>query len=697
MVLATTMALGAAPVWPQVVVFDHMQRREADTREPPVDMASGAVTATTGKGTAQAAGNGQAGPAAGWRDTPLPHAGAAAPPPARPQAAWYRAEFDGPDEVFKDGRKGGSKDDSKGGANKQAMATWAVYLPFFYEGGEVWVNGRFAGNVPEGTGDTRVRWERPHLIAVPPGLLRPRGNTLAIRTAAAPTRAVQHFPRVAVGPLADLQPRADRRMFWVRTMPQVTVVVCLLVAGFVLFIYWRRRSEVLYGLFGLAAALWGVRTLTFVIERMPVESWQLWRITYLAATGGFIVVLALFALRFAGIRRPAVEGALVAYWLAGPVWLALAGARHEAWINQVWSAGLIPIGLAILGLSVWSLMRQRTVAASVMPATLVIAVLAGVHDYMIAWDPSLLARWAPDWAARRIFLLHYGANLMLLGMGGLLAARFIEALASLQAANRALAELNETLELRVARRERRLAANFERLADLQREHAAARERQLIMREIHDGLGSRLFTSLLRVERGDMDSRQVADALRDCIADMRLAFEALSPDDDFQAALGNFLFRWQNQMREAGVQPAWAIDVPDGALNLSRQATLQLLRVAQEALTNVLKHARARNVRIELRQQGGMLELEVADDGEGADLSIGNAGRGIDNMRARARQLGGELALRSGQGGTCVLLRLPLPGGAMALAEASEAAAATEAVEAARATQAAQTTAFPARP
>jgi signal transduction histidine kinase len=290
-----------------------------------------------------------------------------------------------------------------------------------------------------------------------------------------------------------------------------------------------------------------------------------------------------------------------------------------------------------------------------------------VHDYLVAWNSGTLARWVPDWASQRIFLLHYGADLMLLGMGGLLAARFIHALSSLEAVNTTLADLNETLELRVAERERHLQANFERLGVLQREHAAAQERTLIMREIHDGLGSRLFSSLLRVERGDMSHQQIADALRDCIADMRLALEVLSPDDDFQAALGNFLFRWQTQLQEAHVQPAWAIEVPDGALQLPRQAALQLLRIAQEALTNVLKHARATTVRIDLRQRGDQLELEVADDGRGADTPIGRPGgpanhtpgRGIGNMRARARQLGGELELRSGVGGTRVLLRLPL--------------------------------------
>jgi signal transduction histidine kinase len=446
-------------------------------------------------------------------------------------------------------------------------------------------------------------------------------------------------------------------------MPQITVVVCLLVSGFVLFIYWRRRSERLYGLFGLASALWGVRTLTFVVDRMPVEDWTLWRIVYHAATGGFIVVLALFAMRFAGVRRPAVERALVVFWLAGPLWLWWAGPGQEGWVGRIWTAGLIPIGLAILWLSVRTMWRQRTFEAAVMPVTLVFAVWTGVHDYLLAWNASALAQVLPrGWVDQRIFLLHDGANLVLLGMGGLLAARFLQTLTLLESANGRLADLNETLESRVARRERSLAENFERMAVLQRDHAAAQERQLIMREIHDGLGSRLFTSLLRVERGDMSRQDIAGALRDCIADMRLALEVLAPDDDFQAALSNFLFRWQTQLREAGIGADWSVDVEAERLDLSRQDGLQLLRVAQEALTNVLKHAGADHVRIDLRRRGEWLELQVSDDGHGVEAPARRTGRGIVNMQARARQLGGELDVRSGAGGTVVLLRLPLARG-----------------------------------
>jgi signal transduction histidine kinase len=569
-----------------------------------------------------------------WQTVVLPDIWRQSRPGVQPADTWYRIDFGYPQ-------------------GPQPAEPWALYLPYLYDGGEVWLNGTLAGRVPRKNETVHIRWARPHLVTLPSSLLRAGANEVAVRAALPRDGAAVGFPRPALGPQAELLPIYERRFFWVNTAPLITASVCLLVAGFVLFIWWRRRSEVLYGLFGLAAGLWGIRTLTFVIEALPVESWLLWRLTYLAATGGFIVAMAVLALRFAGMRQPWVERGLLLYWLLGPVWVMAGGAPVEPLVNRYWIAGFLPIGIAIVIVSLWTVWRQRTFRTAVLPAAMVVAVLAGLHDYLVNWSlGGAVQLLLPGWSGHRIFLLHHGANLVLLAMGALLTVRFIEALGSLE-------KLNQTLESRVAERERELSENYARLAELQRQHAATKERQLIMREIHDGLGSQLFVSLSRFERGDLQGPQIADALRGCIADMRLALGTLTPEDsDFRSTLGDFLFRWETQLVSAGVHPAWTIDVPDGTLKVTPHAALQLLRIAQEALTNVLKHAGATRVQVRLRQEGELLELEVEDDGRGAPAQPSSGGRGIANMYARAQQLGGRLELRNGGKGTCVALKVP---------------------------------------
>lgn len=568
-----------------------------------------------------------------WQPVPLPDLWRKSRPQVAPAATWYRIAFDHP---------------------AGAPAVWGAFFPYLYDGGEVWLNGALLAQVPESDGEQRVRWARPHLVALPPALLRVGSNELLVRVAQPAPGASLRFPRVQVGPLAEVAARHDQRFFWVSVTPQVTAAVCLLVSLCMLFIWWRRPAETMYGLFGVAVALWGLRTLTFVVEVVPVAAWPWWRLAFHSATGGFIVAMTALAWRLAGIHKPWFERALFAYWLVGPLWLLAQGPAAEPLVNRWWVGGFLPIGATIVGVSVWSLVRRRTLETAALPVTMAIAALAGMHDYLIAWelDPPIAALSA--WTAQRFQLMHLCANLVLLAMGGLLTARFVRALRSME-------DVNQQLEQRVAVREKELARNYLRVFALERENAAAQERQRIMRDLHDGLGSRLFVSLSRVERGEMGSREIADALRACIAEMRLALDTLAPQEhDFRSTLGSFMFRWRSQLLACGIKPTWDIDVPDEALQLSPHASLQLLRVAQEALTNVVKHAGASEVDVRLRLVDGQLELEVRDNGIGAaGVSEDSSGRGLTNMRTRAGQLGGDVEVVGGSGGTRVTVHVPL--------------------------------------
>jgi signal transduction histidine kinase len=567
--------------------------------------------------------------AAGWQPVALPDLWPKSRPEAPRSVAWYRMAFDYPQGVGE---------------------PWAAYLPYLYDGGEVWVNGALVSRIQETSERARVRWIRPHLVQLPPALLVPGRNELMVRAAMPRAGQAIRFPRVTVGPNEALAHMHDIRLFWTSVTPQISAVVCLLVALCVGFIWLRRPGEVIYGLFAVAVTLWGVRTLNFVVEVVPAEWWPLWRTVYHASTGGFIMVMTMLAWRMAGVRLPWFERGIFAYWLIGPLWMLAQGAAGEPFVNRWWLAGFLPIGGSIVAVSVWSLLQRRTLEAAALPITMAIGALAGMHDYMVNWelDPPFMAAWA----IHRVNLLHFGADLVLVAMGGLLTARFVRTLHSIEL-------MNQTLESRVDDRERELAANYARMGALERENAAAQERQRIMREIHDGMGSQLFVSLSRLERGELGPKETADALRGCIAEMRMALDTLAPQElDFRSTLGNFLFRWRNQLLACGIRPSWDIAVPDEDLQVSPHAALQLLRVAQEALTNVVKHAQATAVDVQLRLAGEQLELEVRDNGVGASADAGG-GHGVGNMRTRAEQLGGHLDVQNGQPGTRVTVHVPL--------------------------------------
>ncbi len=559
-------------------------------------------------------------PTAAWQRVDLPYA-------TRHATAWYRVEFNAPPS--------------------KADQPWAVYLPYLYRGGRLFLNGMPLVSIQETSADLVIRWERPHLVTIPAPSLRPGINELMIRI---PATAVSpdHMPLLQIGPYLELLPVYESRLFLVGTMPQFTVLSCLIVGLLALFIWWRRPEETLYGLFGAASVLWGIRTLTFVIEVLPSTAWHAWRAIYHGATGGFVVLMLLFAMFLAGISYARLKWWMFAYWALGPIaYLATGG--NESQVTRWWAGGLLPIGFAVLVISVRAALKQRTLATIVLAAALTLAVLAGLHDYLLATSSPVIRVLAPGHVADRIFLLHYAADLVLVVMGGLLSARFVGTL-------QALAQLNRTLELRVAERESTLSKNYDRLRHLERQHAASEERQQIMRDLHDGMGSQLFLMLSRAEGGQVDQQEMVQALRECIADMRLTLEAMSPEtNDFLQAWGNFRFRWQHQLEASGLACMWELDPGGDGIDLSPHATLQLLRIVQEALTNVVKHARARKVAIRLRMEGRILTIEVADDGRGLSANA-RGGHGLNNMRARAVHLGARIDIADQNPGVCVTVR-----------------------------------------
>ncbi len=548
----------------------------------------------------------------------------------REQAAWYRVEFDLH-------------------LSSQAQGSFAAYVPYLRDGGRIYLNGLPLERIAESSATLRVKWERPHLIPLPYSLLRDGRNELVVRTQ--PALDVG-FPRLAFGPAAELLQMQERRQFWVLTMPQITIGGCIIGAVLTLLIWLYRPTEQLYGLFGLSVLFWGLRTVNLVIETLPIEHWWTWRLIYHASTGGFICLLALFVLRFAGLlQHRAVWHGLLAYWLICPLSMLVFGIAADVWLHKLWSAGFVPMGLTAAVVTIHVAWKQRDFPAYAMLIGMLLAVISGIHDYLllVGWLAALL----PEWDGHHVFLLHHGANIMLVAMGGILTQRFIRVLFDLE-------YLNRDLERRIAEREAQLDAQYQRAHALERERATVEERRRIMQDMHDGLGSQLFQSLSRAERGDLAPQEMAHSLRSCIDEMRLALEALgTPDDSFLDAVADFRFRWERQFDAAGVRSTWRVEAADDALKFPPRTTLQFLRIIQEALTNILKHARASEVRVSIAGRDDAMHIQIEDDGVGIADNSSGPGHGLRNMRRRAFLLGAELDIDSAQGRTRVALRAPL--------------------------------------
>lgn len=556
---------------------------------------------------------------AAWRHVILPNQWKS-DRPGESGPGWYRVTF----QVSQPGRE-----------------PWMVYLPRLREGGVLYVNGHLLARVPEPDARTWVRWMRPHAFPIPPDELRPGENVLHVRVN--PANRDRIISSIHIGPDETVRPLYESRFFLTYTLAQIISAVTIAVALFVIALWLRRRMELDYGLFGLACLFWGVHTLNYVIEAVPEPWWIAWRVLRYAATGGFAVAITLFYLRFAGIRWRGMTRAFAAYWISGPLALAFGGPAWHAFVDRYYQGGLLLMGLVMIGAAVYAVWRQRSLISAAFLACAFFGLAGSVHDYLLS-QGLLVDPEGP-------YLLYFAAA-ALLGVAGVqLVDRFAKSLGAVE-------QMNVTLARQVAEKERELAANYEKLRGMERERAVSDERQRIMQDMHDGLGSQLLTSLAAVERGALDPKAMAQVLRDAMDDMRLAIDTLSPGrEGLLEALGNLRYRLEPRFRAAGIELRFAYrDLPE-RLEVDPDAALQILRVLQESLTNVLKHAHARRVVVEvsLARDPARFVLAVTDDGGGFDSAAPAAGRGLSGMRRRAQRIGASLDVTSDAQGTRVAL------------------------------------------
>jgi signal transduction histidine kinase len=216
-----------------------------------------------------------------------------------------------------------------------------------------------------------------------------------------------------------------------------------------------------------------------------------------------------------------------------------------------------------------------------------------------------------------------------------------------------------------------LEATRAELASVHHEAGTLAERQRLAGEIHDTLAqgfSSIIMLLQAAETGlgpdtaEPARRQIslaAETARENLAEARGLVAALAPADLASGNLPGALRRVTERLgAETGIEVTFTEDGEPRPL----PATLDvvLLRVAQEALANVRKHAEARTARVSLRYTSGAVSLQVSDDGRGYVVDGATSGYGLRGMRERLGQVNGRIEVTSGPGaGTCVRAEVPV--------------------------------------
>jgi len=227
-----------------------------------------------------------------------------------------------------------------------------------------------------------------------------------------------------------------------------------------------------------------------------------------------------------------------------------------------------------------------------------------------------------------------------------------------------------TLEVLV--RETRAREELERtrreLESTSRQAGVLQERQRLAREIHDTLAQGFASIVVQLEAAEAAAQtetsslryveQARSSAREGLSEARRMVWALRPEilenTSLPQALQRFLQRWQE---ESGVEAQLTLTGEPSSLHPDLEVSL--LRIAQEALSNVRKHARAKRVSVTLSYLDDLVLLDIQDDGMGLKPAA-QGSFGLRSMRERVEALGGQITLESEPGqGTTLAVSLPL--------------------------------------
>ena len=538
--------------------------------------------------------------------------------------------------------------------DREQPLAWSVFLPRFTNGVEVAVNGVVVLDSRRDPAANRPDRNAPAIAVIPSSLLRAGTNDLTVRLFVwGPITGF--LDGVYVGPDDVLRHYYDQRTLLFVTLPVVFSAWQAILAVILSIMWVMRRHEPAYGVLAAAMAIGVVQAFLST----PLDDTRYAPLNAIAIASAPLesgLVLA-FGILFFGRKWPRY-GAVI--FLPGLVLVAsglIGGPTAVRGMYLVVGTPTVGICIMLLALiTAKAVLRRQDVASLLLACAITIVLTCWVHDML-----SVL-QIAPD---RRIFFSRLSYSAMLVAIGAALTWRFARALNQVDSfAGRMVVLVREA--------EDKLKASFAR--EEERAHAAAlaRERTRLMRDLHDGLGGQLVSIVAMSER-DSTATPIGEAARAALKDLRLVIDSM--DDiggDLMLALGSWRERAMAQLRPHDIALDWHA-VPQGLPlhpELRPWHVVQIVRLLDEALTNAVKHAGARRIKVDielLTDAAGYACgcISVEDDGKGFSLAPdgtatgrGTTGRGLRNMQSRAARCGAELELKSGAGGTRVRLTLP---------------------------------------
>ena len=529
----------------------------------------------------------------------------------------------------------------------QAYAKDALLITGVFPNFSVQVGDQVIFDSQHDPSDPRISNEsRPHLIALPPNwrLLAPDGSVLIKVYARA--REASGLSQVWFGPADEIVSSFQRQygLLWIGTHTMVGVYLLAAVAAIA---FWNSdRNYKSPAWFAGFCGFSSVGMMMGMLSAKPFISWPVHLHFAIFFVGMACICLVQFILEKTELKSAKTTRSLQLLTLG---FVCSAIAFYESVVPFRYALiidfSCVALGIWILYALIVSVVRKSDPLNWILLMGVSASLLFGIH--------SIVVGWVVDVNAGNNYSLQFGPLPIALTMGWVIIRRYARTKLRAEA-------LNKRLASRVQARELQLQTAFASIADLQQEEAVRGERERFMRDMHDGLGAQLITSLKMAQRGNLNPHQMREILQECLDELRFSIESLKPTaDDLLTVLGSYRYRLEPRLKATGIELRWDMDqIPEGVL--SALTISQILRIVNEAVSNALKHTDTVSLDILGKHLFDAYSISVRDYGKGFDFnSSKDRGLGLGNLHQRASQIGAQLIFKTSFSGTQIMLIVPL--------------------------------------
>lgn len=517
--------------------------------------------------------------------------------------------------------------------------------------GKVWLNNQLLWSDANLTEPLSRSWNSPRFLTLPgQSINETTPNKLYFRI----TGDVLSSPglgSISIGKTQYIVGQFQKATWHQRTIFYLNIILSLTLGMVCSCIWLFRRQEVAYGWYALASVFWvGFIANTLVTETAPFRDTASFTQFNIAFFTIYILCFCIFSWRFLNKKFPRIEKTCFALTVI--------------LIASIWLVPATYLQLALLGIFVISILLFNL-------NSLFVSFLCFRTKQLELWLLGITLITCLALSAISLLSFYQLLNniTIVLPYTSLLFAIFLSITLALHLSKslRRIERFNEELNQKIIEAEQKLALTLNYRHQLTIKNHQLKERLNLAHELHDGLGSALVRAMIEVghAKETLSNKHTLSILSLLRNDLRQIIDNFS---ESQTKLPDNPIYWLAPLRNRFVQIfddldielQWEVD-PVWVKPPSSLQCLTLYRVAEEALTNVIKHSHARKVSFRCMVGQDYLELQIIDNGIGCntvDIDRSGISVGMRSMRARIERLAGVLEIQSRPGETMITARAP---------------------------------------